>query len=111
MCLEDSSLETLHLAGIVEGSEDAIISKDLDGVIRTWNLAAERLYGFLADEAKGRLMTFLLPPDRLDEEREILDQIKLGIRVHHFETVRQAKDGRLVDVSLTISPVRNPAGA
>ncbi|HXI44541.1 MAG TPA: PAS domain S-box protein, partial [Bryobacteraceae bacterium] len=99
-----------HLAAIVESSEDAIISKTLDGIVLTWNAGAERLYGYSAAEAKGQSMSFLLPPDRPDEEREILERVKRGERVEHFETARIRKDGRRIDVSLTISPIRDREG-
>jgi PAS domain S-box-containing protein len=97
----------LDLAAIVEGSEDAIISKDLHSVVLTWNAGAERIYGYSAAEAKGRPMSFLLPVDRSHEEDEILDNIKQGVRVEHFETVRVRKNGRQIYVSLTISPIRD----
>jgi two-component system cell cycle sensor histidine kinase/response regulator CckA len=99
-----------HLAAIVESSEDAIVSKTLEGVILTWNAGAERLYGYSAGEAIGRHMTMLLPEDRPDEEAEILSRISRGERVDHFETVRRAKNGDLIDVSLTISPTRGRGG-
>lgn len=98
------------LAAIVESSTDAIIGKNLDGVITTWNAAAERIFGYAADEAIGRPITLILPPDRLAEEREILAKLRRGERVEHFETVRMAKDGQKLDVSMTISPIRNAAG-
>lgn len=99
-----------HLAAIVETSEDAIVSKTADGVILTWNRAAERIYGYPAAEVIGRPMTILLPPDRPDEEAAILEEIRRGARVEHFETVRLRKDGRQIQVSLTISPVRDESG-
>lgn len=99
-----------QLAAIVESSEDAIISKTLDGIILTWNASAERLYGYPAGEAIGQAMTILLPEDRPDEETEILTRIRSGERVEHFETVRRTKNGELVDVSLTISPIRGDEG-
>jgi len=99
-----------QLAAIVDSSEDAIISKDLDGCIITWNAAAERIYGYPAAEAIGRPMTMLLPPDRPDEEADILNHIRRGMRFQHFETVRQRKNGQLIQVSLTISPVRDETG-
>jgi PAS domain S-box-containing protein len=99
-----------RLAAIVESSDDAIISKDLDGIILTWNGGAERIYGYPADEVRGRPMTLLLPPDRPDEETLILDQIKRGDRVDHSETVRVRKDGRRIDVSLSVSPIRDENG-
>jgi PAS domain S-box-containing protein len=99
-----------RLAAIVESSDDAMISKTLDGMISSWNAGAERLFGYKRDEAIGRPITLILPPDRLNEEREILDRIRLGERFEHFETIRMAKDGRLLDTSLTISPIRDADG-
>src|SRR4051812_14293518 len=101
---------TAQLAAIVESSDDAIVSKTLEGVILTWNTGAERLYGYTASEAIGREMTMLLPEDRPDEEAEILARIGRGERVEHFETVRRRKNGERIDVSLTISPTRNKEG-
>ncbi|HEY1373932.1 MAG TPA: PAS domain S-box protein [Candidatus Binatia bacterium] len=98
------------LAAIVDSSEDAIVSKDLEGRIMTWNAGAERLFGYSAEEAIGRSITLIIPPDRLDEEPAILQRIRNGERVEHFETVRAHKDGRQLDISLTISPVRDPDG-
>src|SRR5579872_2562160 len=98
------------LAAIVETSDDAIIGKSLDGVIQTWNQGAERLYGYGRGEVLGKSMTMLLPPDRPDEEAEILGQIRNGERVAHFETVRMRKDRRVIDVSLSISPIRDRNG-
>ena len=100
-----------HLASIVESSDDAIVSKDLDGIIRTWNCGAERLFGYKAAEVIGRPITILIPPDRRDEEPGILARIRLGERVDHYETVRRHKDGRLIDISLTVSPTRDAKGA
>ena len=100
----------LHFAAIVESSNDAIISKTLDGTITSWNPAAERLFGYAASEVKGRSIAFLFPPERLDEERQILAKLKRGERIEHFETVRVRKDGRAVDVSVTISPVKDGSG-
>jgi PAS domain S-box-containing protein len=99
-----------HLAAIIESSNDAIISKTLDGIVLTWNAGAERLYGYAAEEAVDQPMTFLLPEKRIDEELEILDRIKRGERVEYFETVRLRKDGQQIDVSLTISPIRDRNG-
>ncbi len=98
------------LAAIVESSDDAIISKSLQGIITTWNLSAERLFGYSADEAVGRPITILIPEDRLGEEPAILARINAGERVDHFETVRRRKDGTLIDISLTISPIRSSDG-
>jgi PAS domain S-box-containing protein len=97
-------------SAIVENSEDAIISKNLEGVIESWNSGAERTFGYTAEEAIGRSMALLVPPNRAAEEAEIIERIRRGGRVTHFETVRVRKDGRQIDVSLTISPVRNPRG-
>lgn len=98
------------LAAIVESSDDAIVSKSLAGVITTWNRGAERLFGYTADEAIGRPITIVIPEDRLDEEPAILARIRAGERVDHFETVRRHKDGSLIDISLTISPIRDGSG-
>jgi PAS domain S-box-containing protein len=100
----------LQVAAIVENSDDAIISKDLNGVILSWNPGAERLYGYTAAEIVGQSVTMLIPTDRPDEEPYILDQIRRGVRVDHYETVRRHKDGTIIDVSLTVSPVRDAAG-
>jgi PAS domain S-box-containing protein len=99
-----------HLAAIVDSAEDAILSKDLNGVIQTCNAAAERLFGYRAEELVGRSITTLIPPDRHHEETMILGKIRRGERVEHFETLRRAKDGHLVNVSLTISPIRDSGG-
>jgi PAS domain S-box-containing protein len=98
------------LAAIVESSDDAIFSKTLEGIITSWNHAAEMMYGYHSDEVIGRPVTILLPPDRPDEIRNILVRLKRGEKIHHFETVRGAKDGHPLSVSLTISPIRDSAG-
>ncbi|HUC74871.1 MAG TPA: PAS domain S-box protein [Vicinamibacterales bacterium] len=98
------------LAAIVASSDDAIVGKDLDGVIVTWNQGAERLYGYSADEVRGCSIALLMPDDRPDELAAILDRVRAGQRVEHQETVRRTKDGRLVHVSLTVSPVRDVTG-
>ena len=98
------------LAAIVASSDDAIISKTLNGIITSWNAGAERLFGYTADEAIGQPMTLIIPAERHEEENDILRRIRLGQRVEHFETVRVTKDGRRVDVSLTISPVHDRHG-
>ena len=100
----------LLLGAIVDSSDDAIISKDLNGVITSWNPAAERLFGYTAGEAVGKPVTILIPEDRLDEEPNILGRIRRGERVDHFETIRRRKDGKLLNISLTISPVKNSEG-
>jgi PAS domain S-box-containing protein len=99
-----------RLAAIVESSEDAIVSKTLAGVIRSWNAGAERLFGYSPQEAVGQPITLIIPPERHDEERAILERLCRGDRVEHFETVRVAKDGRRLDISLTVSPIRDDAG-
>jgi PAS domain S-box-containing protein len=99
-----------RLAAIVEFSDDAIVSKDLDGIIKTWNLGAERLFGYTAEEVIGKPITLLIPLDRHDEESDILSRLRRGERIDHYETVRRRKDGSLVEVSLTVSPLRNAEG-
>ena len=99
-----------RLAAIVQFSDDAIISKDLDGIVTSWNKGAERLFGYSAEDIIGKSITILIPPERQDEEHAILGHIRRGDSVEHCETVRRRKDGSLVDLSLTISPVRNAEG-
>ncbi|MFS8056688.1 PAS domain S-box protein [Rhizobium sp. BR 317] len=99
-----------HLVSIVESSHDAIVSKSLDGIITTWNRSAERLFGYAAKEVIGKSIAIIIPPDRMDEETEILRCIRTGEMIDHLETVRRRKDGSLVDISLTISPVRDAKG-
>ena len=101
---------TLVLAAVVESSDDAIITESLDGRIDTWNRAAERMFGYTADEVVGRPVSLLLPPERLSEEDEAIDRIRRGDIVRHFETERLAKNGDRILVSLTISPVLTPTG-
>jgi PAS domain S-box-containing protein len=93
------------LSAIVQFSDDAIISKNLDGIIESWNAGAERIFGYTPTEAIGRSVEILIPPDRLNEEQEILRRIRRGVRIDHYETVRRRKDGSLIDISLTVSPV------
>jgi PAS domain S-box-containing protein len=100
----------LHYAAIVESSDDAILSKDLDGVITSWNHGAQRLFGYTAEEAVGRPVTILIPADRVNEEPMILDRIRRGERIEHYETIRQRKDGSLIYISLTVSPIKNRKG-
>jgi len=99
-----------RLASVVESSDDAIISKDLDGIVRSWNKGAERLFGYTAQEVIGKPITILFPPDRIDEEPCILERLRRGERVGHYETERRRKDGTLVDVSLTVSPIFSTDG-
>lgn len=98
------------LAAIVDSSDDAIISKDLDGVVTSWNKSAERIFGYTAGEAIGQAITLIVPPERRNEEAEILERLRRGERINRLQTVRSAKDGTRISVSLTISPVRNGAG-
>jgi PAS domain S-box-containing protein len=100
----------LRLAAIVETSDDAIISKDLNGIITSWNAGAERLFGYTPLEVIGKSITILIPPDHLDEEPEVLARIRRGERISHFETVRRRKNGSLVDISLSVSPVKDASG-
>jgi len=100
----------LLLRAIVDSSDDAIISKNLNGIITSWNQSAERLFGYTAAEAVGRSVTMLIPDDRLDEEPKILSRLCRGERLDHFETIRRRKDGTLLDISLTISPIRDERG-
>jgi PAS domain S-box-containing protein len=99
-----------RLAAIVDSSDDAIVGKTLDGVITSWNAAAERMFGYSSAEAVGRNIALIIPEDRLDEEREVLARVRRGERMHHFETLRRAKDGRILEISLTVSPVRDGTG-
>nr|WP_068891167.1 PAS domain S-box protein [Pedobacter panaciterrae] len=98
------------LAAIVDSSDDAIISKNLDGIITSWNLSAQRIFGYRSEEMIGESITKIIPEDRLQEELKILSILRSGQRVDHFETKRITKLGKLIDVSLTISPVKNTAG-
>ena len=100
-----------YLAAIVESSDDTILSKDLNGIIRSCNPATQRVFGYTPAELIGQSVRVLIPPERQAEEDEILARIKRGERVNHFETVRLTKEGRRIDVSLTISPVHDPSGA
>jgi two-component system CheB/CheR fusion protein len=105
-----SDTTAYRFAAIVESSQDAIISKSLLGIIESWNASAERLFGYRADEIIGKSVLTLIPPDRQHEEEDILRRIRSGERIEHFETVRQHKDGTLLDISLTISPVKGARG-
>jgi PAS domain S-box-containing protein len=101
---------TQRIASIVESSTDAILSKDLNGVITSWNRGAEQIFGYSAEEVIGKPVTILIPPERRDEEPAILERIRHGERVEPYETVRMRKDGGRVDISLTVSPIRNAEG-
>ena len=99
-----------YLAAIIASSDDAIISKDLNGIVTSWNPAAERMFGFTADEMIGTSITRIIPRERLPEEDFVLSRVRSGLRVEHFETVRQRKDGSTIEISLTVSPIRDDAG-
>jgi PAS domain S-box-containing protein len=99
-----------RLAAIVSSSDDAIVSKDLNGIVMSWNAGAERIFGYTAEEMIGTSIRRIIPADRQGEEDEVLGHVRAGDRVDHFDTVRQRKDGSLVDISLTVSPVRDSTG-
>jgi len=107
---QKAAISLARLAVIVESSDDAILSKGLDGIIQTWNAGAERLLGYRPEEVIGQPITLLLPPERIQEERQILDRLLSGQRVEHLETVRVTKDGRPIDVSVTVSPLKDEDG-
>ena len=102
--------DAMQLAAIVDSTDDAIASKDLNGVVKSWNPAAETLFGFSADEIVGQSIRILIPDDRQQEEDEVLSRVRRGERVDHYETIRRRKDGTLIPVSLTVSPIRNQDG-
>jgi PAS domain S-box-containing protein len=105
-----SLTDAQRFAAIIQFSEDAIISKDLNGIITPWNPGAERLFGYSAEDVIGKPVTLLIPPERQDEEPMILDQVRRGERVEHYETVRRRKDGTHIDISLTVSPIKDAEG-
>lgn len=107
---KDAELTAQRLAAIVESSDDAILSKDLDGIITSWNRGAERLYGYAGHEVLGKPVTILIPEDRQEEEPGILARIRRGERIEHYETMRRRKDGSLVDISLSVSPIIDSTG-
>lgn len=107
---KSSEHAALRLAAIVESSDDAIVAKDLNGIITDWNRGAERLFGYTAEEVIGKPITILIPADRDNEEPAILSRIRRGERVDHYETIRRRKDGSLVEISLTVSPIKNAEG-
>ena len=94
-----------HLAALIDSAEDAIASKDLDGVVQTWNKAAERMFGYSAEEMIGQSIRRIIPRDRWNEEDEVLARIRSGRSIEHFETVRQRKDGSMIEISLSVSPI------
>ena len=100
----------IHLAAIIASSDDAIVSKTLEGVIMSWNPGAQRIFGYTPDEAIGQNIRLIIPPDRWSEEDEVLARIRRGERIDHFETIRRAKDGHLLNISLTVSPVKDKTG-
>lgn len=99
-----------HFAAIVASSDDAIVSKTLQGIITSWNKAAEKIFGYTAQVAIGQSITIIIPPDRLHEEEMILDKIRRGERIEHFDTIRVRKDGRRINISVTISPIKDKKG-
>ena len=99
-----------HLAAIIKSSDDAIVSKDLNGIIQSWNPAAERMFGYTAEEAIGHSIYLIIPDDRHDEEAHVIASVSRGEVVDHYETQRRRKDGSLIDISLTVSPVRDSRG-
>jgi PAS domain S-box-containing protein len=101
----------LRLASIIESSDDAIVSKDLDGIITSWNGGAERIFGYMAEEIIGKPITILIPPEYQKEEETIMKRVRRGQRVEHYQTVRQRKHGSLIDISLTVSPLKNAQGS
>jgi PAS domain S-box-containing protein len=105
-----AELDVRRLAAIVESSDDAILGTDLDGTITSWNGGAERLYGFAVTETLGRSVTMIVPAELLEDEREILQRVRRGEKIAPFDTVRRCKDGRLIDVSLTVSPIKDARG-
>jgi PAS domain S-box-containing protein len=109
--LQASNSTAQQLAAIVESSDDAILTKDLNGTITSWNRGAEQLFGYTAEEAIGRSVTMLIPDDRIDEEPDILQRLRRGEKIDHYETVRQRKDGSHVHISLSVSPLRDENGS
>jgi PAS domain S-box-containing protein len=101
---------TQRVAAIVESSDDAVVSKDINGIIRSWNRGAERLFGYSPDEMIGKSIMLLIPADRHNEETEILGRIRRGERIEHYETIRLRKDGSLIDISLSVSPIKGAGG-
>src|SRR4029450_8434142 len=99
-----------HLARVVESSDDAIVSKDLNSIITSWNRAAERMFGYTAEEAIGQSIRMIIPADRQGEEDMVLSRIRTGEALTHFDTIRQRKGGTLVPLSLTVSPIHDDAG-
>ncbi|HKG46341.1 MAG TPA: PAS domain S-box protein, partial [Pyrinomonadaceae bacterium] len=107
---QSPELAPYWLTALIESADDAIISKTLEGIITSWNNGAQRIFGYTADEVVGKSITILIPEGHLDEEPAILARLRAGERIEHYETVRMAKDGRLIDISLTVSPIKGPNG-
>src|SRR4051812_45159976 len=108
--LQSPDLLPAWLTAIIDSADDAIISKTLDGIITSWNKGAERIFGYTPDEVIGKPVTILIPEDHLDEEPNILARLRAGERIEHYETVRVRKDGSLVNISLSVSPIRSQDG-
>ncbi len=108
--LKSPELAPYWLAAVIESADDAIISKTLDGIITSWNHGAQRIFGYTAEEAIGKPVTMLIPPEHVDEEPAILARLRAGDRIEHYETIRVTKNGRLIDISLTVSPIKGPNG-
>ena len=109
MSVRSSTVEG-YLAAIIQSSDDAIVSKDLNGIVTSWNPAAERIFGFTPEEMIGQSITKIIPFERLSEEDHVLSRVRAGLSVDHFETVRRRKDGSSVAISLTVSPIRDRDG-
>src|SRR5262249_4189503 len=109
--LEQAELAQYYLAALVESADDAIIGKTLDGIVTSWNKGAEKLFGYTASEIIGQPITILHPPENPDEEPRILARIRRGERIDHYETRRVRKDGSILDVALTVSPIHGRNGA
>src|SRR5215510_3727971 len=108
--LQSPELAPYWLAALIESADDAVISKTLEGIITSWNKGAQRIFGYTADEVIGKSITILIPEGHLDEEPAILARLRAGERIEHYETIRVRKDGNLIDISLTVSPIRGPHG-
>src|SRR5215216_906889 len=108
--LRSPELAPYWLSALIESADDAIISKTLEGIITSWNAGAQRIFGYTADEVIGKPVTILIPEGHLDEEPAILARLRAGDRIDHYETVRVRKDGRHLDISLTVSPIKGPHG-
>jgi len=108
--LRSPELAQYWLAALIESADDAVIGKTLDGIITSWNAGAQRIFGYTAEEIIGKPVTILIPPDHIDEEPAILARLRAGDRIEHYETIRRTKDGRLIDISLTVSPIKTADG-